>query len=397
MKRSLCVIFSLVLLCSCSAERSVTGTVNDTTRAAGLKYDYEIGYIKSDDVYAYYGELNRGDKATVTGESDKYYEINCNGVTLLAEKSYIRKASEGEYEAWTGYAKKNAGIYADMDLEEKIESLSQNDTVRVIDGFKGILVIEMEDGSEGYMSSASVSASKIVTRTYTSSPSSVTESTENYNGGGGSSSGGSSSGGDSTPAPAETPSTSGDGQDFSLSYKGKVNTFNLNDDSEEGVVLMDHLKTYIRIYSYGQEVKVLDYDEDSASVLVDGRVGTIDRRLIRMNEDETFESYTVYAKSGGDLYTTYFKTKLYKSLSVNTELKVIDKIGSTLIVEYNDGIYFISESDTSTSKITVKKYTVPSATTTESAETYSSGGGGGGSAAPSTPSEPVQEWTEPAL
>ena len=374
-------------------ESTITGHISELTP----KFSYETGKVIKARVEVFYIDLLRGEEVDIIDEDDIYYYIDRDSLVLAIKKVFIRTQKEKEFERYLGYTKKNAGLFSDYELSAKIKSFKLNDNVNVIDGFNGVLLVEYEEGKYAYMSSSSVSDKKIIV--YTSSA----PAAPSNDGGGGSSDGGSgggnSGGGGSSPVPSEPSPSSGDGQDISLSYTvPQYETINLADSNIiKGKILADGTKAYITVLRRNDVVKILEYDDEKAIILINGFKGTIKRNVFRM-DDEIYESWKGYTRSGTATYRDPELKERISTYKINTVVKVIDYFDGVYVIELDDG----SEAYVSKNNVSEKKfstYVAPSAPSTQSSDDGGGGGGGdsggGGGGSPPAPSEP--EWTEPVL
>lgn len=387
MKRIIVLLSLMILvLTGCSNTQELITEPNKTIEKVTDKFNYETGKCLVSTVNVEYSSLNRGDEVSIVGEGDDIYFININNLILGVDEDYIRTSKEEPFEEYEGYTKSKAKLYSDIDLNEKIDSFSLNDRVKVIDKFKDILIID-NDGSIAYMDEDSVSKSKI--KEY--KPPVVTPDPVPSSGGGSSSGGG--GGGNTPPAPS-----SGDGEDIQLAYHSNNNGIVLLADNEtySGKVLIDNTITFITSLNRDDVVYILDEDEDNYFILIEGRVGKINKKYIRKDSEAAYESWTAYTEDGARVYDGYDCDNDLKKFSINKTVKVIDEIGSICVVEYDDGqIGYMKKSKLSENKI--KVYVAPKVeepVAPSGGGGSSSGGGGGGG---NTPTPPAPEWTDPVL
>lgn len=392
MKKNIILICLLILVLSgCSNSNKLQTEANKTIQKIVNKFNYETGKCLATGVNIEYSSLNRGDEVTIVGEDEKFYFIDVNNLILGVKKDYIRTSKEEEFEEYEGYTRSGAGLYSDIDLDDKIKTFSLNDNVKVIDKFKDILIID-NDESIAYMDENSVSDSKI--RIYR--PPVVTpDSVPSYDGS--SSGGGSSSSGGGEEAPPQ--STSGDGEDIQLAYHpGKNSVLLLTaNDVYCGKVLIDNTITFITSLNRNDTVYILDEEEGIYSILIEGRIGKVDKKYIRKDSEVDYEAWTAYTRNGTHLYDDCNLDNSIMSFSVNDTVKVIEEIDSIYVVELENGqIGYMNKSNLSEDKI--KIYIAPRVEEpiVPSGGDSSSGGGssssGGGDIPASTP-----EWTEPVL
>ena len=389
MKRIIVLLSLMILvLTGCSNTQELITEPNKTIEKITDKFNYETGKCLVSTVNVEYSSLNRGDEVTIVGEDDDIYFININNLILGVDKDNIRTSKEEPFEEYEGYTRAGVGLYSDIYLEDRIKSFSLNDRVKVIDKFKNILIID-NDGSIAYMDEDSVSKSKISEY----KPPVVTPNPVPSSGGGGGSSSGGGGGGNTPPAPS-----SGDGEDIQLAYHSNNNGIVLlaDNDTYSGKVLIDNTITFITSLNRDDVVYILDEDEDNYFILIEGRVGKINKKYIRKDSEAAYESWTAYTEDGAHVYDNYNLDNSMKKFSINDNVKVIDEIDNVCVIELEDGqIGYMKKSKLSENKI--KVYVAPKVeepVAPSGGGGSSSGGGGGGG---NTPTPPAPEWTDPVL
>ena len=131
-------------------------------------------------------------------------------------------------------------------------------------------------------------------------------------------------------------------------------------------VLADRAPVILITLARGDVVDVVgEYDETYSVVKLETGYGLMEKRLLRMEGEESPEQWTGYARWNTQFYTDYNqKASDAEKLSTNTKLQVLDTMDGLCVVQKEDGtIGYVSESSISRSKIRSKS---------------SSGGGGGG-------------------
>lgn len=127
----------------------------------------DSGFVKAkvliDNTITYIARFQRGDIVKVLGEEGDFAILLINGRKGKVEKKYIRYDSEKQYESWNGYAISSSCIYKDFDMNEILKLNSANDSIKVIDEVDGMYVVELSDGSIGYMKKSSVSKEEVST------------------------------------------------------------------------------------------------------------------------------------------------------------------------------------------------------------------------------------------
>lgn len=152
-----------------------------------------------DDTKTYISIFQRGDIVKVLSEEDDFAILLINGRKGKINKKYIRYDSDAQYESWNGYAVYGSAVYSDFDMNEMVKSNYINDPIKVIDEVDGMYVVELDDGSIGYMRQTSVSKEK--QNVYVAPEPSDPPSYEDSSG----SSSDYSGGGNSNPTPTPTP------------------------------------------------------------------------------------------------------------------------------------------------------------------------------------------------
>ena len=117
-------------------------------------------------------------------------------------------------------------------------------------------------------------------------------------------------------------------------------------------------------------MEVTGYAEDgSAIVKVGDATGTVEKELLRFAGDESYESWTAYARYNTPLYKDYKLTgEAEKKLKTNTELTILDELESCYLVKAGEDTGYIAKKQASKWRITSKPKTD---------EGGSSGGDGG--------------------
>ena len=384
MKKVLILLMSLLLVaCSVSNKNYETPLIiNDIED----KFDYTTGKCLIGDVPVKYLSFDRGQEVSIVDEDDNYYYVDYYDLLLAIEKDYIRTANEEEFKEYTAYTRAGANLFSDVETNTIIKSFSLNDTVRVIDSFAGLLLVQTNNET-GYMYISSTSKEKISTY--------VAPSNNSSNSGSGTYTPPSSGGGSSTPS-APAPS-SGDGEDITI-YTNIPNTivsYLAYKNTLAGKVLKDNTDAYITFMNRDDIVYVLNEENGILTILIDGLKASIERKFVRMDNEKEFDTINVYTFANSNIYSDYSLNNLIKTCSLNETIKVIDEFENRYIVELDDGsIGYILKYNTSLEEIKIVA-PKPSTPTNDNYDGASSSGG-------STPSAPASgggdvEWTEPVL
>ena len=150
----------------------------------------------------------------------------------------------------------------------------------------------------------------------------------------------------------------------------------------------------------GDEIGIIDEDDKYYYFNKDNLTLAILKDFVRTENEEPFESFTGYARSGRGIYTNYDLKERIKKLSLNDEVNVIDGFLGVYYVEYEGTYGYMDEDSISRSKIST--YVAPKIT--EQAPTSDGGSshshhddGGGGSPAPAPEPKFVPSFDEPEI
>ena len=292
---------------------------------------------------ATYTTFDRGTEVTVIGSWKDYYVISGEEVDLLVETRLVRLGDEEAFKSYTGYAKYNTVVYADVYMEgEPITTLGQNKVVTVLDGKGDWLLIQWNDQT-GYVEASQISKAKIKTGSGNSN-------------------------------------SSQEGGDINLDLLSNYYGPEMEKLENTGVVLADSVKGILYLTSYAESLKVLSADEEICEVYLEGYTLKLPRWLVRMEGDDTYESWTGYSKYKAVVWEEYQMRNESKVLARNTQVKVLDELPDCYVVEIDGEIGYM---DLNSAKAT--KYTTNGNGNTG---TGSSGTGTGTSGG---------VWTPPAL
>lgn len=301
----------------------------------------EMGMVRANGVGIILTLLPRGHSLPITGERDDFYIVSIDGTDALVEKRFVRLESAAAYEAWDGYAKDKTELFATAYLEgEPVAALKLNAKVCVVEDLAGALLIEWED-VQGYVDPAQISKTKI-------------------SGGGGGGGGGA------------------DGGDIQLARRPgrRPHIVRLHMGEEQaapifpctGTVLADQTEACLLLCNRGDNIRIIDQDANVYYTLIDGRLGTVYKRFIRLESEEAYAEWDGYSDNDVPFYAEWRMRTTIKKLPRNTELHVLDDLGACYLVETGGMQGYLAKE-----KVSIDKYAAPS------------GGGGGG------------EWTEPVL
>lgn len=374
MKRILAIIMALIILASmaaCGAKETPAATPAPATPAPTAEPtpeptptptpepEWEPGLARAKYGEATYTTLEHGTEVTVYATFGDYYVIKGEEVDLLIEQWFLRLSDEEPFEAWPGYARSGARVFADGYMDgEVLAELKQNTEVQVLDGKGHWLFIEWEGGS-GYVHKDEISDSYI----------------RSYQGGGGGGGGGPQDGTDVSMGGLAAYSGEKPGVSFVAEYFGPKLE---KRDEISAITLCQETRAYLFLTYRDDTVQVTELGEDVCQVYIEGFFATMPRWLLSMEGDEPYESWTGYACGNALAYEEYQLRNVEQELKLNEQVLVIDELPTCYVVEINGEVLYMSLDSISVSVIPV----------------YSggggggAGGGGGGGAA---------EWTPPEL
>ena len=145
---------------------------------------------------------------------------------------------------------------------------------------------------------------------------------------------------------------------------------------EAGTIQGDKIPAILCQLKKGDLVEVTGYAEDgSAIVAIGDAAGTVEKELLRFAGDESYESWTAYARYNTALYEDYKLTgEAAKKLKTNTELTILDELENCYLVRAGEDTGYIAKAKASKWRITSKPKTDDGGSSGGG-----SGGGGGGS------------------
>lgn len=120
-----------------------------------------------------------------------------------------------------------------------------------------------------------------------------------------------------------------------------------------GTALADKTEILLQTMNRDDVVEIAgEFDEHYYVVKLENGFGLIEKRLVRLEGESDYEMWTGFAKSNADLYGHYQMLEdPMESLSMNTELKVLDSLGDCLVVQCGDIIGYMLEDEISSSYI----------------------------------------------
>ena len=401
------IVILLVLLLTGCSKLNLSNNKNEinpniSVEEISNKFEYEDGKCRVGFIPVCYSSLNRNNEIDIVDEDDEFYYFDNNGLILAIDKERVRTELDDPFEEYVGYTVYGAEMYYDMDLENFARDFAKNDNVLVKDEFLGVLLVEY-DGEEGYMLPNEVRDSLIPTYRYVAPDPTPTYSGGggNTSGGGGSSSGGDSGGGSSQQEGEQKPIGTGgmiptNPTAFICDENGTHYETNNSFNKIKGMVLANNSNTYITEFARNSNVKVLSYDDKNVEVLINGFIGKIERKYIKLAEDNDYTSWDGYAYSGTKVYYDFQLENKMTTLDKNDTVSVVDEIDDVYLVMLEDGtygyVYFENISDT---KIPTYHYVAPDPTPSYSGGGGSSSSGGGNTHQDDTPTS--SDYSIPAF
>lgn len=173
----------------------------------------------------------------------------------------------------------------------------------------------------------------------------------------------------------------------------EINKLTPKFEYELGKCLKDNTTIEYKTLNRGDNISIINEDDKYFYFDYNGMTLSILKDYVRTENDEPFEEYTGYTRSGSKFYSNKNLDESIHTFSLNDNVKVIDEVLDILIVEYDGQFGYMNSSQVSKKKIST--YVAPKVKEEEHYESSgggssggsSSGGdsGGGGSSAP-TPS-----------
>jgi len=86
-----------------------------------------------------------------------------------------------------------------------------------------------------------------------------------------------------------------------------------------------------------------EFDEDYYVVKTEAGYGLLEKRLVRPENENPFEAWNGYAKSGAKLFDNYhlLNTEGTRSLSTNSKLLVLEKLGDVYLVQHGEAFGYM--------------------------------------------------------
>ena len=127
-----------------------------------LAYENTLkGKILKDGTDAYITFMKRDDVVYVLNEENDILTILIDGLKASVERKYVRMDNEKGFDSINVYTRANSVIYSDYLLRNKIKTCSLNEIIKVIDEFEGRYIVELDDGTIGYIGKYDTSLEEI--------------------------------------------------------------------------------------------------------------------------------------------------------------------------------------------------------------------------------------------
>ena len=124
-------------------------------------------------------------------------------------------------------------------------------------------------------------------------------------------------------------------------------------DTLSATALADHTDVVLTTVDRDAVVEIVDeYEDDYYVVKTEQGYGLIEKRLVRMDGAESYETWTGYAVYKAKVYTNYHLLPGgEQTLNMNTKIQVLDALGDTLVVQLEEGIGYMRAKELSRSYI----------------------------------------------
>lgn len=296
--------------------------------------------VQTDNTPAILVLLSRGDMVDVVAEYDEdHWIVKVEQGYGLVEKQLLRFSGDESYAGWTGYARKDASIYANYQLTgDPLQNLALNTQVDVLDELEYCYVVQIEEAT-GYILKDELSPTKIRS-------------------GGSKSSGGA------------------DGGDISLGFGGIVTLSVIEQNGDvtgQAQILADGAQVVLGYFQTDEVLPVVAEEgfapawEGYHTVYLDGFYAYVPCNMVRLESEEPYIQWEGYSAYNSYVYDNYLLLGEGTRLSTNTKVTVLWDGGEYLVVRVDDQIGYMSTETVGTSR-------------------FSTGGGSSGG-----------DWTPPVL
>lgn len=142
--------------------------------------------------------------------------------------------------------------------------------------------------------------------------------------------------------------------------------------TEEATILADHVPAILSILSRGDTVDVVgEYDEGHYVIKTEQGYGLVEKNLLTMPDDGSYEAWTGYSRWNRNVYDNYrLSGTPIQVLKTNTKIEVLDDLGGCCVVKVEDVTGFMKLEDISKSPIRSQS--------SSGGDSGSGGGSGGG-------------------
>ena len=144
--------------------------------------------------------------------------------------------------------------------------------------------------------------------------------------------------------------------------------------TEEATILADHVPAILSILSRGDTVDVVGkYDEEHYVIKTELGYGLVEKNLLTMPDDESYEAWTGYSRWNRNVYDNYHLSGTpIQVLKTNTKIEVLDDLDGCCVVKVDDVTGFMKLED-------ISKTPIRAQTSGDSSDGSGGSSGGGGS------------------
>lgn len=292
------------------------------TEPAPTEPEWQPGLARATHTEALHTLLNKGDEVEVVGKFEHYFIISSEPYDLLVDEYYVRLSSEDAFESWTGYSRHNRPVFDSVYMRnEPIARLATNTKLTILEAKGDWVYVEWKDG-KGYMKEEDVSKYRLT------------------NGGGSGSSGGAPVDGTDVDVGSLSATTGGHNGIVTLgAYYGPE--MEADFEKGKGIVLAEEIEAYITAFDFGEEMKVVEYDEEFCTIYLDTDLtARVRRDLVKLEGDTEEEPWIGYSRSNAVVFEEYQRRDEWGKLKLNTEVQVLYQLPGMSYLD--EGVYAVS-------------------------------------------------------